>query len=635
MRNGAMIGFAAGLVSLLTPGARSARHAPPAAVVPNDNRTPSGQLRHGVLELHLELRDASWYPESDTGAHFPVYVFAEAGGPPESPGPLIRVPVGTEIHASLRNTLSVAAKVYGLHQHPGDPKDALSLAPGESRDVRFTAGTPGTYLYWAAVSDHTLDSRDQAETMLSGAFVIDSSGAKPTDRIFVLGLWSKGDALDNEIPSVNGKSWPYDEHLTYRTGETIHWRVLNPTASPHAMHMHGFYFDVDGVGDGDAYDRYASDQRRKAATELIEPGHVFDVTWSPDRIGNWLFHCHMVAHMSPSVVLHPPSAQPTSYAPGHGHGTADQGAAMNTMMGGLVIGITVVPASHATAPPPAPSATHTLQLVLSETPNKVPFYSLEVHDPAAPAPARPVSDAPLKPGLVGPPIVLTRGETAAIEVENHTSKPTSIHWHGIEIESYYDGVVGWTGTSDHPSPVIPPGGSFVAQMTPPRAGTFIYHTHWHDVSQIRNGVYGPLIVLPPGQKYDPEHDLTFTFGVGNYAPFGFVFLVNGNPQPDPVTLHAGTRYRMRLINITSNAVDMRVRLTRDDAPVQWTIVAKDGADLPPAQVKSSVADMWLTVGETYDVEYEATTPGLARLAAWEVAFPKVAAIPLDFVAAHE
>jgi FtsP/CotA-like multicopper oxidase with cupredoxin domain len=74
-------------------------------------------------------------------------------------------------------------------------------------------------------------------------------------------------------------------------------------------------------------------------------------------------------------------------------------------------------------------------------------------------------------------------------------------------------------------------------------------------------------------------------------------------------------------------------LTRNDVPVQWTIIATDGADLPPAQVHSSVAEMWLSVGETYDVEYEAVTPGLVRVGAWEVAFPKMAAIPLDFVAA--
>jgi FtsP/CotA-like multicopper oxidase with cupredoxin domain len=82
-----------------------------------------------------------------------------------------------------------------------------------------------------------------------------------------------------------------------------------------------------------------------------------------------------------------------------------------------------------------------------------------------------------------------------------------------------------------------------------------------------------------------------------------MLLINGHPQPDPVKLHAATRYRLRLINITDNAADLRVRLTSHDVPVEWKVIAKDGADLMPAQVKSSVADMGITVGETYDVEY--------------------------------
>lgn len=175
---------------------------------------------------------------------------------------------------------------------------------------------------------------------------------------------------------------------------------------------------------------------------------------------------------------------------------------------------------------------------------------------------------------------------------------------------------------------------FVARMTPPRAGTFIYyHTHWHDEKQLLNGLYGPLIVLEPGQKYDPEHDRTFVFSMGNYVPFGFLLLVNGHPEPDPIELHAGTRYRLRLINITDNGADLRVRLTNKDVPVQWKVIAKDGADLPPAQVRSSRADMGITVGETYDVEYRAETPGLADLEIWQPSFPTPVTLPLKFVAA--
>ena len=169
-------------------------------------------------------------------------------------------------------------------------------------------------------------------------------------------------------------------------------------------------------------------------------------------------------------------------------------------------------------------------------------------------------------------------------------------------------------------------------MTPPRAGTFIYHTHWHDPGQLLNGIYGPLIVLEPGQKYDPEHDRTFVFSVGKYAPFGFLLLINGTPQPDPIEMQTGTRYRLRLINITDDGVDLRVRLRTDDAPVQWKIIAKDGADLPAAQLKSSNADMIITVGETYDVEYQADSPSVANLQIWFVEFPAPVVVPLKFSA---
>src|SRR5262249_2126413 len=97
--------------------------------------------------------------------------------------------------------------------------------------------------------------------------------------------------------------------------------------------------------------------------------------------------------------------------------------------------------------------------------------------------------------LVGPPLVITRGERTAITVHNELKEATAVHWHGLEIESYYDGVPLWDGTAQHAAPYIAPGHSFTAYMTPPRAGTFIYHTHWNDVRQLTGGLYGALLVL--------------------------------------------------------------------------------------------------------------------------------------------
>jgi FtsP/CotA-like multicopper oxidase with cupredoxin domain len=270
--------------------------------VANDNRTPAGQLKNGILELRLELRAAIWYPEDKSGIHRNVYAFAEEGHAPQISGPLIRAPQGTQVHLTIHNTLPLAAKVYGLHSHPGDPKakDAVMLASAETRQLQFLAGEPGTYLYWATTSDKPLEERDKEETMLSGALVVDATTAKKDDSIFVIGIWTEGPPgqPSDEIVSINGKSWPYTERLTYKIGETIHWRVLDPTWSDHAMHLHGFFFKVDGVGDGEHYERYPEEQRRSAVTEHIDTGHVFEMTWTPERAGNWLFHCHMVAHMT-------------------------------------------------------------------------------------------------------------------------------------------------------------------------------------------------------------------------------------------------------------------------------------------------------------------------------------------------
>jgi FtsP/CotA-like multicopper oxidase with cupredoxin domain len=49
---------------------------------------------------------------------------------------------------------------------------------------------------------------------------------------------------------------------------------------------------------------------------------------------------------------------------------------------------------------------------------------------------------------------------------------------------------------------IAPGDSFTAAFTPPRAGSFMYHAHANELVQILGGLYGPLLVLPPGEAFD-------------------------------------------------------------------------------------------------------------------------------------
>src|SRR5262249_18335029 len=160
---------------------------------------------------------------------------------------------------------------------------------------------------------------------------------------------------------------------------------------------------------------------------------------------------------------------------------------------------------------------------------------------------------------------------------------TAIHWHGLEIESYYDGVPLWDGTPQRTTPYIAPGSSFTAYMTPPRAGTFIYHTHWNDVRQLLGGMYGAILVLEPGQKYDPTTDKVFVLGRNGTNDMRDPLVLNGSPQPGVMVLLTGQTYRFRIVNITPLDSTLTASLTNEGKASKWRPIAKDGADLPASK----------------------------------------------------
>jgi FtsP/CotA-like multicopper oxidase with cupredoxin domain len=300
----------------------------------------------------------------------------------------------------------------------------------------------------------------------------------------------------------------------------------------------------------------------------------------------------MFQHMIPPVIPNLLGLSITPAAQNDEHAAMVEAAGM----GQLVLGITV-PEPAGSAASVSWHADRRLRLEISER-SGAPRYALQLYEDQA-------SSATSKPGLIGPPIVLTRGQPIEIEVVNRLKDPTAIHWHGIELESYYDGVPGWSGAGTQITPPIAPGTSFVAHIVPPRAGTFIYHTHWHDPSQLTNGLYGPLIVTSEHTKFDPKLDLTFVFSIGDFGTLQELALINGTPQSKTLQLQTNREYRFRFINISTNNQGMQVSLRNPSGPVEWVKVAKDGADLP-AHI-STRAQETITVGEAFDVEFSTAT----------------------------
>jgi FtsP/CotA-like multicopper oxidase with cupredoxin domain len=198
-----------------------------------------------------------------------------------------------------------------------------------------------------------------------------------------------------------------------------------------------------------------------------------------------------------------------------------------------------------------------------------------------------------------------RGEPVAITVHNTRSVPVAVHWHGMELESRYDGVGGWSGTPRSVTPAIAPGGSFVARFTPPRAGTFIYHTHDEAGPDLAGGLYGALVVHDPGSPPDPAREHLVVMGAGTVprAPRQPpVPYVNGDTGTTPLVLAATGANRLRLINIADSDLKLVRLVDGAGTPLRWRIVGKDGWTPPRAQQTARAASLLVGVGETYDVE---------------------------------
>jgi FtsP/CotA-like multicopper oxidase with cupredoxin domain len=500
----------------------------------------------------------------------------------------------------VRNALpDSAVTVHGLVARPGPGRDSLVIPPGATRSVRFRLDAPGTYLYWATVAPDS--SRIWEQEQLAGAIVVDEAGSTLRDRVFVINIWGQQPDSDSSrnVLAINGRAWPHTERITTNEGDTLRWRWVNASRRRHPMHLHGFYFQVAARGDAFRDTTYQTGERLLEVTEDMPWRSTMRMAWSPDRGGQWLFHCHITYHVVGRGRLdpHPGDSDRMSHDP-------------TEHMAGLVLGINVTPRPGKTSASREEPEGLRLHVQEGRQRGRAPRalgYVLERHG---------TPPAPDSVNLPGTALILTQHRPTDITVVNHLAEATAVHWHGIELESWSDGVAGWSGTPGRLAPPIMPGDSFTAHLTLPRAGTFIHHTHLNDAEQLTSGLYGGIVVLPPGQRFDTATDHLVVIGWdGEETPVHL--LLNGDSIPPPLRLAAGQDHRFRLVNI-GVAGRLQVAILRDSLPATWRPVAKDGADLPTALATERRAVQGVQAGETYDFLFRPDGPGRYSL---RVVFP--------------
>ena len=210
----------------------------------------------------------------------------------------------------------------------------------------------------------------------------------------------------------------------------------------------------------------------------------------------------------------------------------------------------------------------------------------------------------------GPTIEVVEGDRVRLFVTNRLPEHTSIHWHGQRLPNGMDGVTGLT------QPGIEPGKTFVYEFVARRPGTFMYHPHADEMTQMAMGMMGMWITHPKDHSFmRVDRDFCFLLASydidpGSYTPkvntmtdFNlWTFNSRAFPGIDPMVVAQGDKVRIRVGNLTMTNHPIHLH------GHEFTVTGTDGGWVPPSarwpEVTTDVA-----VGQMRAVEFIATDPG--------------------------
>lgn len=96
-----------------------------------------------------------------------------------------------------------------------------------------------------------------------------------------------------KVWAFNGRAdMPETPFLTAARGEHLRIEIVNDTAWPHAMHLHGHHFrEIGDGGLGPWRD-----------TILLDRAETREIAFVADNPGDWLLHCHMLEHAAAGMM---------------------------------------------------------------------------------------------------------------------------------------------------------------------------------------------------------------------------------------------------------------------------------------------------------------------------------------------
>ncbi|HMN65202.1 MAG TPA: copper oxidase [Burkholderiaceae bacterium] len=212
----------------------------------------------------------------------------------------------------------------------------------------------------------------------------------------------------------------------------------------------------------------------------------------------------------------------------------------------------------------------------------------------------------------GPTIEVVEGDRVRIFVTNRLPEHTSIHWHGQRLPNGMDGVTGLTQKG------IDPGKTFVYEFVARRPGTFMYHPHADEMTQMAMGMMGFWVTHPKGRHPlidEVDRDFVFLLNAydidpGSYTP-RIMTMLDFNlwswnsrvfPGIDPLVVRKNDKVRIRVGNLTMTNHPIHLH------GHEFVVTGTDGGPTPKGSRWPEVTTD-IAVGQMRQVEFVADEEG--------------------------
>ena len=211
----------------------------------------------------------------------------------------------------------------------------------------------------------------------------------------------------------------------------------------------------------------------------------------------------------------------------------------------------------------------------------------------------------------GPTIEVVEGDKVRIFLTNRLPEHTSIHWHGQRLPNGMDGVAGLN------QPAVMPGKTFVYEFEAKRPGTFMYHPHADEMTQMAMGMMG-FWVTHPRTKHpwisDVDRDYCILLNAFDIVPGSatpqIMTMLDFNlwawnsrifPGISPLVARKNERVRVRIGNLTMTNHPIHVH------GIEFQVTGTDGGPTPPSRWFEVTSD--IAVGQMRQIEFIADEEG--------------------------